>query len=90
MTNTDIRAWTRAELEEIVGWDKPEGTRTMFRVRVSPKLLLLLMEYQTAHRNERCELIGVSGDPLDVELKFYFRDAVEDDPEMIPDFEEKA
>lgn len=90
MTNADIRMWTRSELEEIVGWDKPEGTRAMFNVRVSPKLLLLLMEYQTAHRNERCELIQVSGDPLDVTLKFYFRDAVEDDPDMIPDFEETA
>lgn len=79
MTNADLKVWRREELVDIVSWDKPEASRVMFRVGVSPKLLLLLMEYQEEHRDERCELVGVSGDPLDVTMKFYYRDNLETD-----------
>ena len=72
MTDT-IRVWTRRELEEAAANDPNE--RTMLRVAISPKLLLLLMEYQERDGRERVELMSAYGDPLNCELRFFKRDA---------------
>ena len=71
MTDT-IRVWTRKELEEAAAIE-PEG-RTMLRVAISPKLLLLLCEWQEKNGDERIEILSAYGDPESVELRFFRRD----------------
>jgi hypothetical protein len=71
MTDT-IRVWTRAELEKAVEQDPNE--RSMLRVSISPRLLLLLLEYQEDKGADRCEMLSAYGDPERVELRFFRRD----------------
>ena len=66
------KVWTRQELVDMVLADPAERTR--FRVLISPKLLLLMMDYQQARRDESCELVMVYGDPNAVDLKFFYAD----------------
>ena len=70
MTDT-IRVWTRKELEEAAAIE-PEG-RTMLKVAVSPKLLLMLIEFQE-QKGERVEMLSLYGDPDHCELRFFRRD----------------
>lgn len=70
MTDT-IRVWTRKELEDAAAIE-PEG-RVMLRVAVSPKLLLMLIEWQE-QKGERVEMVSAYGDPLNCELRFFKRD----------------
>lgn len=77
MSDQARRVWTRKELLEAVIADPQE--KTMLKVAISPKLLLLLMDYQLERRGESCELIMAYGDPMACELKFFFKDEVEDE-----------
>ena len=70
MTDT-IRVWTRKELEEAAAVE-PEG-RTMLYVSISPKLLLMLIDWQERVGGERVELLSAYGDPLKCELRFFKR-----------------
>ena len=67
-----IRVWTRRELKEAAENDPNE--RSMLRVAISPKLLLLLMDFQEENGGNRVELMSAYGDPLNCELRFYRRD----------------
>lgn len=81
MTNL-LRVWARSELEALEEGDRPEGHETlMLRVAVSPKLLLLLMDYQSDREGEDVEVVSAHGDPMAVELRFFKRDRV--DPDMV-------
>lgn len=71
MTAT-IRTWTRRELEETAAHDPNE--RTMLRVAISPRLLLLLIEYQEANGSQRVEMLSAYGEPDACELRFFKRD----------------
>lgn len=71
MTET-LRVWTRHELEEAARLDQPEGL-SMLKVGVSPRLMLLLIDYQS-QRGQRVEMVSAVGDPRDVELRFYRSD----------------
>lgn len=71
MTDT-IRVWTRRELEEAALGDPNE--RSMLKVSISPKLLLLLMDFQEENGGNRVELMSAYGDPLNCELRFFHRD----------------
>jgi len=66
------RVWTRKELIEAAIADPQESV--MLRVAISPKALLMLMDWQYERRGEVCELIMAYGDPMACELKFFFRD----------------
>lgn len=67
-----IRVWTRKELEEAAAI-APEG-RTMLRVAISPRLLLLLIEWQEDQGSDRIEMLSAYGDPDRCELRFFKRD----------------
>ena len=71
MTDT-IRVWTRSELEQAAENDPNE--RSMLRLAISPRLLLLLLEYQEANGADRCELLSAYGDPERCEVRFFRRD----------------
>lgn len=74
-----IRVWTRREIEEAAAI-QPEG-RTMLRLSISPKLLLLLIDYQSERTGEQVELLSAYGNPDNIELRFFRRDALpEPDP----------
>ncbi len=70
------RVWTRRQLLEQVAADPTETT--MLRVAISPKLLLLLMDWQRERRGETCELVMAEGDPTLCELRFFYRDEEEE------------
>lgn len=80
-----LRVWSRAELSEVVAGDVPEGTHGMFRVSISPKLLVVIMDYVESLGSERVELIHAIGDPMAAELRFYKRDALPDHPIPFPE-----
>jgi hypothetical protein len=71
------RVWTRAELLDAAIADPQE--QIMMKVAISPKLLLMLMDWQLERRGESCELVMAYGDPMACELRFFFRDEVDDD-----------
>ena len=66
-----IRTWTRNELEGAAEYDPNE--RTMLRVAISPKLLLMLVELMST-KGERVEMLSAYGDPDACELRFFRRD----------------
>lgn len=79
--------FSRHDLEQVVEYDAPEASRAMFRVGMSPMLMLLFMDWMSERGPERVELVKVttagpiSQDLLlfDAEVRFYKRDAVEAD-----------
>lgn len=71
MTDT-IRVWRRSEIEEAAA-EEPEG-RTMLRCLISPRMLLMLIEYQEAKGSDRIEMLSAYGDPLGCELRFFKSD----------------
>lgn len=66
-----IRTWTRPELEAAAAHDPNE--RTMLRVPITPKLLLLLIDY-ASQKGERVEMVSAYGEPDACELRFFRRD----------------
>jgi hypothetical protein len=67
-----IRVWTRKEIEEAAAVE-PEG-RTMLRVAISPKLLLMLIDWFDERSGERTEILSAYGNPEACELRWFRRD----------------
>lgn len=72
MSDPVRQVWTRQQLLAMANADPRE--QMMLRVAISPKLLLLLMDYQQQRRDESCEIILAYGDPGAVELRFFYRE----------------
>jgi len=72
VTDPVRQVWTRLELVAMARADPQE--RMALRVAISPKLLLLLMDYQQQRRDESCEIVMAHGDPGAVELRFFYRE----------------
>lgn len=74
MTLARPRVWDRKQLEVLAEDDEPEGSLELFKVSMTPRLLLLLMDYQASRGEPPVELVSVSSRDGDVAVRFFSRD----------------
>lgn len=80
---TDGGVWTRPQLERFADLDEPEGSMKGALVRVTPRVLLLLMDWVGAEGG-RVEVVKASPfDAREVELRFYQRDGSPEAPNEV-------
>lgn len=80
LERSESAVWSRPQLERFADLDEPEGRMEGLRVKVTPRMLLLLMDY-LGREGGRVEIVKAHAwTPNDVDLKFFRRDGEAERP----------